>query len=419
MADFATNVGAIPHLDIAINPEGANPRTEPDRIKDVVLQLFQVKEKSCGNATNRAGLILTQIQGGITNRLYKVDCNGMDMGAGLISRVPLLVRVYGEGSEYFIDRNVDEAVFAELTELGFGIDLIATLRDGRIEQFFEGGRTLTPDDLAKPHLSTLIAQNMCEMHALNISSCIPSASAECSQKHSVRCSRASDTHAGTTPTPVLMSKLREWYQIAQSLKFDADSADKNECVKATLYASLPLERIGSDIETIIQAKVMSVPSPTVFCHNDLLAGNILVRGVCETDIVFVDVEYAAYNPRGFDIGNHFCEYSGFDYSKFEVKYPNREVQMVFLKSYLKRQREINSGSKASDTMGSDSEDEDSELEALYHECNVYALASHLFWGLWAVIQARNSAVDFDYFKYAKARFESYFKEKARIFGDED
>ena len=58
-----------------------------------------------------------------------------------------------------------------------------------------------------------------------------------------------------------------------------------------------------------------------------------------------------------------------------------------------------------------------ELEALHRECNAYALASHLFWGLWAVIQGRNSAVDFDYMEYAKARFDAYFLEKPKIFGD--
>ena len=132
------------------------------------------------------------------------------------------------------------------------------------------------------------------------------------------------------------------------------------------------------------------------------------------------VEYAAYNPRGFDIGNHFCEFSGFDYSKFAQKYPSKDMQMVFLKSYLARQREIgrHQSDGAAVSSAGESKDEDAELESLYHECNAYALASHLFWGLWAVIQGRNSVVEFDYLKYAQARFDAYFAEKIKIFGED-
>lgn len=58
-------------------------------------------------------------------------------------------------------------------------------------------------------------------------------------------------------------------------------------------------------------------------HNDLLPGNIILnekRGAvnkyksrvcvlipCEGVAQFIDQEYARYNYRGFDIGNHFCE----------------------------------------------------------------------------------------------------------------
>ena len=46
----------------------------------------------------------------------------------------------------------------------------------------------------------------------------------------------------------------------------------------------------------------------VFCHNDLLGGNVLFseeRG----DVVLIDYEYAACNYAAFDIANHFCAVS--------------------------------------------------------------------------------------------------------------
>ena len=45
----------------------------------------------------------------------------------------------------------------------------------------------------------------------------------------------------------------------------------------------------------------------VFCHNDLLCGNILKGSPAGPDsITLIDYEYAGYNPAAFDIANHFC-----------------------------------------------------------------------------------------------------------------
>ncbi len=50
----------------------------------------------------------------------------------------------------------------------------------------------------------------------------------------------------------------------------------------------------------------------VFTHNDLLAGNVLIpldfyeNLESRKGMKFIDYEYAGYNPRAFDIANHFC-----------------------------------------------------------------------------------------------------------------
>ena len=35
------------------------------------------------------------------------------------------------------------------------------------------------------------------------------------------------------------------------------------------------------------------------------------------------------------------------------------------------------------------------------EANFFALVSHQYWGVWTLIQAHHSAVDFDYFTYGR------------------
>lgn len=53
----------------------------------------------------------------------------------------------------------------------------------------------------------------------------------------------------------------------------------------------------------------------------------------------IDYEYSGYNPRGFDVGNHFCEWMA-DYEKPEPhllafdSYPGEEDKRRFCRAYL-------------------------------------------------------------------------------------
>lgn len=84
---------------------------------------------------------------------------------------------------------------------------------------------------------------------------------------------------------------------------------------------------------------------------------------CLEKLYFIDFEYGSYSYRGFDIGNHFNEYAGYDcdYSLYAIfpknfmlwsmlselnmklacclyRYPNREEQYHFFKHYLKPEK---------------------------------------------------------------------------------
>ncbi|KAJ2748305.1 hypothetical protein GGI19_006174 [Coemansia pectinata] len=117
-------------------------------------------------------------------------------------------------------------------------------------------------------------------------------------------------------------------------------------------------------------------------------------------VSFIDYEYAMYNYRGFDIANHFNEYAGFecDYSR----YPAKSTQLQWFKAYL-------------DHLGQDSSP--AALEVVYHEVELFQLASHFYWGVWALVQASISDIDFDYMAYARLRFLQYFQVKSLVLGD--
>lgn len=69
-----------------------------------------------------------------------------------------------------------------------------------------------------------------------------------------------------------------------------------------------LKVLQEDFSTLYK-HLKQLSSPTVFCHNDLLLGNVIYTEA-ENRITFIDYEYAACNFQGFDIGNHFTEYGG-------------------------------------------------------------------------------------------------------------
>lgn len=49
-------------------------------------------------------------------------------------------------------------------------------------------------------------------------------------------------------------------------------------------------------------------------------------------VQFIDFEYAAYNPRAYDIANHFCEYAGPECNY--DNYPSLQEAARFVRHYL-------------------------------------------------------------------------------------
>uniref|UniRef100_A0A8C1QZQ4 ethanolamine kinase n=1 Tax=Cyprinus carpio TaxID=7962 RepID=A0A8C1QZQ4_CYPCA len=161
--------------------------------------------------------------------------------------------------------------------------------------------------------------------------------------------------------------------------------------------------------TIDRSLLTATPSPVVFCHNDVQEGNILMldgRENSSDKLMLIDFEYSSYNYRGFDFGNHFCEwiydytYDQWPFYKAKVEnYPNRQQQLHFIRHYLSERRGVAPADQARI-------EEDMIIEA-----NRFALASHFLWGLWSIIQAKISKIEFGYMDYAQHRFDTYFKQK--------
>ena len=181
-------------------------------------------------------------------------------------------------------------------------------------------------------------------------------------------------------------------------------------IRRTLSFPLPSiptsQALREELRTL-KAELLSTPSASestvVFCHNDLLSGNVLYdeKAAGGPATRLIDFEYGFYNYRAFDLANHFCECCGFecDWDKF----PARSAQERFFRSYLAA---LNGGRSESVSAAA--------VDAMYEEVNPWVLVPHLFWGIWAVVQAGFSVIDFDYVGYSELRLSGYRKFKPSL-----
>lgn len=259
---------------------------------------------------------------------------------------------------------------------GFGPQILGIFSNGRIESFLKM-QSLSPEEMSSAEFVPRIAETLAKFHRVN-ASIAPS--------------------IASTP----FTRIYEWLDIVAGLDFSDDKK------KEDIFAQFDLHELKEQVKEV-EYVAQNMNSPIVFAHNDLLSGNIMVN---DTEMTFIDFEYADWAPRGFDLGNHFCEYAGFDcdYSR----YPDRSRASLFAKNYIKMHSTLvaQDPNSPGDKHGYPSvETIDAEIDKLVVEANVYSLAAHMYWGTWAMMQAKWSAIDFDYMGYAALRWAEYRKRK--------
>ena len=111
---------------------------------------------------------------------------------------------------------------------------------------------------------------------------------------------------------------------------------------------------------------------------------------------FIDYEYATPGPAAFDLANHFSEWGGFDCDYAAL--PTRSTRRHFIQEY------ISSYAKHSDMLDAS---ETYYVDKLTKEVDLFRGMPGLYWGIWGLIQATISQIDFDYASYADTRLKEY------------
>ncbi|KAJ2015674.1 hypothetical protein GGI10_001989 [Coemansia sp. RSA 2530] len=323
--------------------------------------------------------------------------------------VKYLLRVYGTGVDEFLSREKELYWLSQLTSLGFGPRLYGIFGNGRLEEFLES-TTLTKSDIRDPSTSKHIARRMCELHSL-VSYYRPFGGPN---------TRAVDLSGA----PELWTNVESWLRLVEKKwsRIRTVCADNPLCMG--LLDNWPrLEQAVAKLRLVIAR----ANSPVVFAHDDLQYGNIL-RLENTGELVVVDFEYAGYNYRGFDIANHFCEWMA-DYHHEhrphvlgEDAYPTLAQRRGFLRTYVKAKAFLDANMKADKGVVENDKDlvklrwvtlgEErikAEIDYLEKEVTPFVPASHLHWGVWGLLQACSSDIEFDYVAYAAQRLSIFLR----------
>ncbi|KAG3290648.1 choline/ethanolamine kinase isoform X1 [Ictidomys tridecemlineatus] len=283
------------------SPDAAPTRRRSSSLsRDAERRAYQWCREYLGGAWRRVRpeeLRVFPVSGGLSNLLFRCSLPDHLPSVGEEPR-EVLLRLYGAILQGVDSLVLESVMFAILAERSLGPQLYGVFPEGRLEQYLPS-RPLKTRELREPVLSAAIATKMARFHGMEMPFT--------KEPHWLfgTMERYLKQIQDLPPTGLLNMNLLEMY----SLK----------------------DEMGN-----LRKLLDSTPSPVVFCHNDIQEGNILLLSEPENadSLMLVDFEYSSYNYRGFDIGNHFCEWV-YDYTHEEwpfykaqpTDYPTRGQQV--------------------------------------------------------------------------------------------
>jgi len=372
---------------------------------------------------------------GITNTLLKAVNKKPGLSKDEVDKEAILLRAYGNGTDLIIDRLRETQNHELLMKHGLAPELLARFDNGMIYRFIQGAVT-QPEDLRKPSIYKAVARRLAQWHA--VVPCIPGRTGHSRKNSSVggyagvadvlgdaEFQQALDHVAPGKPSPNIWTVMQKWI-FALPTDTEEQRARQAQLQKelTVLVAELS-QRPGlgqNGVRSIPAAihfyRVLTLLAQLVFAHCDLLSGNVIVlpkshdtNGDKATETVtFIDYEYATPSPAAFDIANHFAEWGGFDcdFSVLPTRAQRRDFVAEYVHAYFGMLREKPKELDAA-----------AEIDKLLVEVDVFRGLPGFYWGIWALIQATISQIDFDYASYAETRLGEYWAWREETSGDRE
>ncbi|OQE30934.1 hypothetical protein PENFLA_c002G01370 [Penicillium flavigenum] len=338
---------------------------------------------------------------GITNTLLKIINLKPGLTEEQIDNEAVLMRAYGNGTEVLIDRERETKSHALLASRGLAPPLLARFKNGLLYRFIRG-KPCGHQDLVSPPIWRGVARRLAQWHAVLPSSGAASAKdtsgAEIAASQDDEITVIKPRRAG----PSMWAVLQKWV-LALPVTTPEQRA-RRLSLQAELQWVLDILDDGKGVGE----------DGLVFSHCDLLCANVIVlpseNGLPTPEdgiapVNFIDYEYAVPAPAAFDISNHLAEWGGYDcdYNMMPTKSVRRQFLTEYTKSYCE-QRGLDASSQAE------------IADRLYEDVDRFRGIPGLYWGVWALIQAQISQIDFDYASYAEIRLGEYYAWKREANG---
>jgi thiamine kinase-like enzyme len=288
-------------------------------------ELTEVVARLAALLGSREGTVV-QLEGGITNRNFRVNFGGTDY----------VVRLPGKRTALLgIDREAECMANKAAAELGIAPKVAALLTEpSALVTQFVSGREMNADELREPEAIAEVAHNLRSLHDSG------------------------------TELPSDFDPFRLVEQYAETGRaHGSEPPDGYEKAQEAARA----------IETAVRDRPGHEPVPA---HNDLLPANFLRDG---TRMQLIDWEYAGMGDRWFDLGN-FAANNELD----------DDQEALLLESYF-------------------GEPPDDGRRATL---KLFRFMSDFREGMWGVVQAGVSELDFDFREYAQKHFERLEKTRS-------
>ena len=386
---------------------------------------------------------------GITNTLLQARpraCEPLDGESDddARDREAILLRAYGNGTDLLIDRNREAQNHELLARHRLAPELLALFENGMLYRFIRG-RVTSPQDLRRPDIYRAVARRLAQWHSTV--PCLGHAAAQSLAKRPAPSHPpATNGHAAAAATTTTTTTTTNG-DAAHRAKIDNVAPGKPSpnvwTVMQKWILALPTETPAQrQHQAILQKELDRMVSELsqrpglgkdglVFAHCDLLSGNVIILpapapasapasapgpiadepsvGGCRStkppasSVTFIDYEYATPSPAAFDLANHFAEWGGFDcdYSVLPTRKQRREFIDEYMHAYF-------------GGVGEQNGDRHHKISAdqLSDEVDLFRGVPGFYWGIWALIQATISDIDFDYASYAEIRLNEYWAWRA-------
>jgi thiamine kinase-like enzyme len=205
---------------------------------------------------------ITQLSGGITNKLYRIQSEKGDY----------TVRIYGDKTDLFINRDYEAHTIREMSKIGVSSKMVKYMPEKgvTIVEFIGDSIVLTNDHFLDKSLYPKIVDPIRKIHESGI-------------------------QLNKVFNPLV--EVRKMFTILNNLKVEYPEFD-----------------IAGTIERLEKlTKIINIPeSEYQACHNDLLADNFILinedaRHKYDSLMYLIDWEYAGMAPRYYDIADMFQE----------------------------------------------------------------------------------------------------------------